>query len=432
MTSIGRLDTLVAQNPMPGWRIAALIISVLIAAAFIWAGFARLDEVSVAPGEVVPQGQVKTIQHLEGGIIQQINVAEGDTVAKDAPLVQLELGISGTNREELEVQNDGLALRRLRLVAEANGQPVAFPASVPPRLKDVLATERETYESRRKQFESSLAVLQSQTQQKTLDIRALEAKRQATDSNLKRAQERLKISAELLKTNLVPKVEHLQLEAEVENLQGQLSEVQAQIPKEREALSGLKEQERLAALKVRRDAVDELGQVDLAIARNRELLAKATDQERRTIIRSPIDGVVKNLRYHTIGGVVKPGEPIMEIVPLDEKLIVETRLNPVDVGYVHAGQKAVVKVSTYDFVRYGGLDGTVQNVAADTSLDRNGAPYFRVVVATDKAYLGDHPGSYPIAPGMQTTVDIHTGTKSVLQYLVEPVIKLRHEAFRER
>jgi adhesin transport system membrane fusion protein len=427
-----RLDALVQDNPLPGWRRAAWTISLLIAAALAWGGVARLDEVSVAPGEVVPKGQVKTIQHLEGGIIQQIHVNEGDTVSRNAPLVQIELGISGTNREELEVQNDGLALRRLRLVAEATNRPVEFPANVPPRLANVLASERDAYESRKRQFESGLAVMQSQTQQKALDIRTLEAKRQALQANLKLARERLAISNELLKSSLVPRTENLQLQAEVESLQGQLAEIEATIPKEREAHAELKEREREADLKFRRAAVEDLGVVDLTIARNRELLTKAAEQERRTVIRSPIDGVVKNLRFHTVGGVVRPGEPIMEIVPVDEKLVVEARLNPVDVGYVSAGQKAVVKVSTYDYVRYGGLDGVVKNVAADTSLDRNGAPYFRVVVETEKSYLGDDPGTYPIAPGMQASVDIHTGTKSVLQFLVEPVVKLRHEAFRER
>jgi adhesin transport system membrane fusion protein len=429
---MARLDDLVRNNPLPGWRRVAWTVSALLAVGLAWGGVARLDEVAVAAGEVVPQGQVKTVQHLEGGIIQQINVREGDTVDRDVALVQLELGISGTNREELEVQNDGLALRRLRLVAEAENKPVVFPDKVAPRLTDVLASEREAYTSRKRQFESGLAVLQSQTQQKSLELRALEARRNAVDSNLKRARERLSISADLLKSGLVPRTEHLQLESEVESLQGTLSEVQAVIPKEREALAEFKEREREAELKFRRAAVEDLGQVDLAIARNRELLNKATDQERRTVIRAPIDGVVKNLRYHTIGGVVRPGEPIMEIVPLNEKLVVEARLSPVDVGYVRSGQPAVVKVSTYDFVRYGGLDGTVINVAADSTVDRNGAPYFRVVVETEKSYLGDTPGSNSIAPGMQATVDIHTGTKSVLQYLVEPVVKLRHEAFRER
>jgi adhesin transport system membrane fusion protein len=429
---MARLDELVQKNPLPGWRRVAWTVSALLAVGLVWGTLARLDEVAVAAGEVVPQGQVKTVQHLEGGIIQQINVREGDTVERDVALVQLELGISGTNREELEVQNDGLALRRLRLLAEAENKPVVFPDKVAPRLADVLTSEREAYTSRKRQFESGLIVLQSQTQQKSLELRALEARRNALDSNLKRARERLSISADLLKSGLVPRTEHLQLESEVESLAGQLSEVSAVIPKEREALAEFKEREREAELKFRRAAVEDLGQVDLAIARNRELLNKATDQERRTVIRAPIDGVVKNLRYHTIGGVVRPGEPIMEIVPLNEKLVVEARLSPVDVGYVRSGQPAVVKVSTYDFVRYGGLDGTVLNVAADSTIDRNGAPFFRVVVETEKSYLGETPGSNPIAPGMQATVDIHTGTKSVLQYLVEPVVKLRHEAFRER
>jgi adhesin transport system membrane fusion protein len=240
------------------------------------------------------------------------------------------------------------------------------------------------------------------------------------------------MSKDLLSKDLVPRMEYLQLESEVESLQGQLGETEAQIPRARQALAEARERERTSVLSFQRAAVEELGQVELTIARTRELLSKATDQERRTMIRSPIEGVVKNLRYHTIGGVVRPGDPIMEIVPLNENLVIEARLNPVDVGYVSAGQPAVVKVTTYDYIRYGGLDGKVVNVAADASLDRTGQPYFKVVVQTDRAYLGDQPDLYRIAPGMQATVDIHTGTKSVLNYLVTPVLKLRHEAFRER
>jgi len=180
------------------------------------------------------------------------------------------------------------------------------------------------------------------------------------------------------------------------------------------------------------DTAEELGQVELQIARTREVVAKMTDQARRTQIESPIDGVVKNLRFHTIGGVVKPGDPIMDIVPSNDSLVIEGRVAPVDVGYVRVGQKAVVKVTTYDFVRYGGLEGEVIVLAPDATSDRTGKQYFRVVVQTDKAYLGNGPAEYPISPGMEATIDIHTGQKSVLEYLVSPVLKLKHEAFRER
>ena len=429
---MSRLDDVVRDNPLPGWRAAAWTVSALLAAALAWAWQARLDEVAVAQAEVVPQGQVRVIQHLEGGIVQRIHVAEGQSIEAGMPLVQLDLGAAGVNREELEVQIAGLELRRARLQAEARGTALALPAEVSPRLADVLATEREAHVSRQRQFESGQAVLQSQTQQRQQDLTALEAKRQALQGNLRLSRERLAMSKELLANELVPRMEYLQLESEVESLQGQLGETEAQIPRARQALAEARERERTAVLTFRRAAVEELGQVELTMARTRELLSKATDQERRTVIRSSIDGVVKNLRYHTIGGVVRPGDPIMEIVPLNENLVIEARLNPVDVGYVTAGQPAVVKVTTYDYVRYGGLDGTVVNVAADATLDRSGHPYFKVVVQTDKAFLGDQPDLYRIAPGMQATVDIHTGTKSVLNYLITPVLKLRHEAFRER
>ena len=182
----------------------------------------------------------------------------------------------------------------------------------------------------------------------------------------------------------------------------------------------------------RREAEDELGKSEQAIARITTLLDEATEQNVRSEIKSPIDGVVKNMRYNTIGGVVLPGEPVMEIVPTGGNLVVEAKLKPTDRGYVETGQPAVVKISTYDFVRYGSLDGTVSLVAADTSTDPDLGPFYRVVIETDKSYLGDVEGELPILPGMGATVDIHTGRKSVMDYLIKPVLKLRSEAFRER
>ena len=161
-------------------------------------------------------------------------------------------------------------------------------------------------------------------------------------------------------------------------------------------------------------------------------MVAATAQAKRTRITSPIDGIVKNLRYHTIGGVVRPGEPIMEIVPTHERLVVEAKLNPIDRGHVVEGQRVVVKVKSYDFVRYGGLEGKVTHIATDANSDPDGQPYFRLLAETDRAYLGEEVGSLRIIAGMRASVDIHTGSKSVIKYLLKPVLKLKHEAFRER
>jgi adhesin transport system membrane fusion protein len=227
-------------------------------------------------------------------------------------------------------------------------------------------------------------------------------------------------------------MEHLRLQAEVESLEGELQGLGPALPRARAAVAEAAQRLREGEVRFQREAREGVGETEQNIARVQELLAQATDQGVRAEIKSPIDGVVKKLRYNTIGGVVTPGEAIMDIVPTGEKLIIEARLSPIDRGYVDAGQPALVKISTYDFVRYGGLTGVVSQVAPDASTDKNGTPYFDVIVETDKAYLGDRAGKLPITPGMQATVDIHTGTRSVMEYLIKPVLKLRDEAFRER
>jgi len=340
------LDTLLSGHPIPTWRPVARAVMLLLAGAFAWAYLAQLEEVAMASGEVVPQGKLKVIQHLEGGIIEEIFVQEGDTVQSGQALVQLDLASGGTNREELRVRLDGLLLVRAKLQAEAEDRPLEFPAEVAKRRSSQVLAQRQAFEARRCELDSTINVLQSQVRQ--------------------------------------------------------------------------------------REAQDELGQTEQSIDRISELLSQADKQDLRAEIKSPIDGVVKNMRHNTIGGVVRPGEPIMEIVPTGENLVVEAKLSPTDRGYVAEGQPARVKISTYDFVRYGSLDGKVIRVAPDSTTDQSGVPYFRVIIETDKTFLGEEEGKLPIVPGMQAIVDIRTGNKSVLEYLVKPVLKLRHEAFRER
>lgn len=426
-----RLDMLLARHPLPSWRPVAWLVMLLIAAFLGWAYFARLDEFAMAPGEVVPQGKVKVIQHLEGGIIKKIDVKEGDSVVAGQPLVHLDLGAAALNLNELQARLDGQLLRRARLRAEAEGAPLIFPREAERRHPALARSERSAYLARREELGSELAVLNSQLQQKQLQVAELEARQRAVSNNLELARERLRLSQSLLAKELTPRIEHLQLRAEVENLQGEKMILEQSVPRAHAAAAEVAAKLKEAKVRFRRRAEEELGITEQTIARLVELLSEASKQGRRAVIRSPIDGVVKNMRYHTIGGVVKPGEPIMEIVPTGDRLVVEAQLSPTDRGYVEPGQRAVVKVTAYDFVRYGGLDGTVVHVAPDSSTSPNGAPYFRVIVETDKSYLGEEQGKLPISPGMQATVDIHTGRKSVLQYLLKPVLKLRHEAFRE-
>ena len=427
-----KLDALLTDNPLPSWRALAWPAMIMIAVTIGWSAIAELDEVAVSSGEVVPLGRIKVVQHLEGGIIKEIYVREGDTVKENQPLMLLDLASTGTNREELRARLDGLLLIAARLEAEANGKIPEFPADLAVRQPAVHAAQRQTHEARKRELDSTIGVMREQVRQKELEIRELDSKRKASGRNLELAKQRLKMSSSLLGSGLTARVEHLKLEAEVESLEGEVQVLVSSLPRAQSALVESQQRQRELEVKFRREAQDELGKTELDMSRVRELLSKATEQGIRTEVRSPNDGIVKNMKFNTLGGVIRPGDPIMEIVPTGDNLVVESKLNPTDRGYVESGQRALIKVSTYDYARYGGLDGEVILVAPDSTTDQQGNVYFRVVVHPDKTYLGRRPGELPITPGMQATVDIQTGTKSVMEYMVKPVLKLRSEAFRER
>jgi adhesin transport system membrane fusion protein len=496
---MSRLDDLVASHPLPTWRTIAWPVMILLGAVVVWSNYFEIDEVSIATGEVVPRGNIKVIQHLEGGIVQAIHVEDGDFVKQGQPLLQLDLGAGGVNREELETRLDSDLLVKARLEAETQGKPLSIPEELEKRRPIQAVAEQRAYVARQQQLDARIGVqlqlirqreleveefsarmralqdrkrelsspagsLLQQARQKELEIKELETQRMTATNNLRLLRERFAMSTRLVADGLVSKMDHLELESELRSLEGQIDGLNQSIPRARAALNEvrgiLKEQiesiesdinsltpsisraeaavlearqrVREEQIRFQREAQEELVKTEQSIARTRELLSQATEQKIRTDIRSPIDGIVKNLRYHTIGGVVMAGEPIMEIVPIGENVVIEAKLNPTDRGYVRVGQPTVVKISTYDYSRYGGLDGVVTMVAPDSSTDDKGETFFRVLVQTDKTYLGRTQGELPITPGMEATVDIHTGSRTFLEYLIRPVLKLRHEAFRER
>lgn len=430
---MSRLDQLVSRTPLRGWRLTGWCVIVAICAIAAWAYFSKLERVASAEGAVVPQGQVKVIQHLEGGIIKDIRVKEGDAVKAGDVLLQLDTGIVGSTQAESQIDLDGLILTRARLEAEATGNELSFPEIEAERRPDLVLAERQAYDGNRRSTESTLAVLEDRLQQQQHNVAQLQAELRAAQNNQALAEERFRMAEELVKDGLLPRLEYVQLKQEVEKYSGEASSLRAQLPKARAAVEEAENRIEEEKNTVKRRALEELASIELRIARAREILARTTDQVVRTEIKSPIDGVVKSLRYHTIGAVALPGEPLMEIVPSEAKLVIEARLSPIDVGQVRVGQPTVVKISTYDFAQYGALDGLVTYISADSQTDpKDGSTYFRVIAETDRTHLGDRPGELPITPGMQATLDIHTGERSVLDFLLRPIKKLGSEAFRER
>ncbi len=429
---MSRLDRLIDHYPLPTWRIVAWPVALLTLAFAAWAAVAKLDEVSIAAGEIAPRGKVKIVQHLEGGIIEKLFVREGARVAAGDLLIRLDLATSGVNTAELQARLDGARLKRARLIAESEGRQPEFPPDAAERQPSLAKGESRLFKTRKAEHASALAVLAEQIRQRKLEVEELLAKRAALRRNLALGRQRLKMSESLLAEGLTARMEHLELQAEVEAVAGELEKLRPALPRARAAVAESEQRSIELRRRLSREAEDELDRVAQQIAELEEVVATANDQQRRADIRSPIDGVVKQMRFHTIGGVVSPGEPILEIVPIDDTLIVEARLSPVDRGHVREGQPAMVKVSTYDFFRYGGLDGIVTYVAPDSTTSNDGVPYFQVIVETGKSYLGDEANPLPISPGMQAVVDIHTGKKTVLEYLLKPILTVREEAFRER
>jgi len=429
---MSRLDVLNDATPIRHYRWIAWVVVLLLSAFVIWANFARLEEVSIATGEVIPSGETKVIQHLEGGIIERIHVADGDIVTAGQPLVQLDLLSTQASQDELEVSLDSLIIQRARLQAEADGAEPMFPPEVAARRPEIARQELAAFEARRSELESTIEVLKSQVRQRQNEIEEAQRRRNGLRDQLVVAQERLTMAEDLLPQQLVSRIDYLEAQQTVERLQTDLDAIGPAITRTRDALIEAQQRVQEKERGFRREALDELNKREVEIARVREALLRASDKTRRTEIVSPIDGVVKNLAYNTIGGVVRPGDAIMEIVPTSDKLVIKGRLNPIDIGYVRVGQPAVVKLSTYDYARYGGLEGEVTYISADNFTTQDGETYFEVRAATDKSYLGDSENEFPIAPGMQATIDIHTGEKSVIEYLLKPVLKLKTEAFRER
>jgi adhesin transport system membrane fusion protein len=426
------LDELKKRRRPSAWRLLGWTAAGLIIAFVAWARTASFDQFATALGEVTPSDKVKVIQHLEGGMIKNLYVTDGQVVAPEDPLVELQLAVTGTNPEELAARLDGLNLTRARLMAESRGIALVLPSVIAVRHPDLAAAEQAAYDAHKIELANRLQSAQDRVTQQELAVSEMVATANATSIDLGLSRKNLAMSADLLKDGLTSKMDHLEKEREVKLLEGKLETLQSSIPKAKAALAEAERDFDDEKFKDQSEILEHLGRIEQEIASVKELLAEAQDQSLRRLIRSPVAGIVKNMHYHTIGGVVGAGTPIMEIVPTEEKLVIEARLRPEDVGNVKLGQSVRIKVSAYDYIRFGALEGTLTYISADSLVDDEGLPYFQVRVKPERAYLGAKEGELPIRPGMTASVDIRTGAKTVLEYLLKPVIRLRYDALHER
>ncbi len=422
------------RGPHKSATMLLLVIGLMLIVFISWAAFAELDEVTRGEGRVIPSGKVQVAQHFEGGVVEEILVREGAIVEKD----QVLLRINNTNAEAEYQENLSRswslkgAIARLR--AEATGGELEMPGEVEKNAPQVARRETDLYESRKAKMRADIDGLGSkvdQARQAFLEVQSNARALGAQVSSLSREVARMQ---DALSKGVVSEIEVIRLRREYTRTAGELRTTRLAIPRAKAALREAEQAKRAGGATTRAEARRELSEAEGQLAVVAEKLKGGIQRVTRSEVKAPVRGTVKQINVNTVGGTVKPGEDLVEIVPLEDSLLIEAKIRPADIGQLRLGLPAVVKISAYDFSIYGGLEGIVDRISADAIEDENkrGESFFRVTVRTKKTYLGPDDKPQAIIPGMTASVDIKTGKKTVLAYIMKPILKAKNEALRER
>ena len=401
-------------------------------AAVAWAWWAEIDEVTRGQGTVIPSSQVQVIQNLEGGILKEILVREGEMVEAGQILLRIDDTGFAASLGEQQAARYSLMGQMARLTAESEGGALEFPPELMAEARQLAVNERKLFNARRADLKSQLGILRQQMDQRKQELTELRGQLKQNRSGLVLLEEELQMTEPLVRNGVVPKINLLRLRREVNDLEGLIQSTILALPRAKSAVQEASRRIEERYLNSRSEALRELNAVKAEFAQVEQSILAARDRVVRTDLRSPVRGIVKQLNISTIGGVVMPGMNLMEVVPLDDTLLVEARVLPADVAFLKPGQEATVKLTAYDFAIYGGLPATLERISADTIVDERGDSYYQIIVRTDKSELVHQGKVLPIIPGMVASVDILTGRKTVLDYLLKPILKARNRALTER
>jgi adhesin transport system membrane fusion protein len=402
---------------------------------FIWAYFAEIDEITVGEGKVIPSSQVQIIQNLEGGIVADIPVKVGDLVSKGQIIMKLDPTRFSSSMSETQAKRESLLAKVARLEAEATGMQFKPPAELMKTNPQLVNEERTLMESRQQELSTAMMVLRQQAEQRAQELSEKKANYQQLQESQDLVSQELKISKPMAAQGVMSAVEILRLERQLSDVKGQMDAARLAIPRLEQAAAEARSKITASMAKFRSDAAADLNLARAELAGTSAVSLAAEDRLARTAVRSPVSGIIKQLKVTTVGGVIQPGMEVMEIVPLEDNLLVETKIRPSDVGFLRPGQEATVKVTAYDFSIYGGLDALVENITADTITTEKGdktESFYIVRVRTKSTTFSASKKALPIMPGMVATVHIRTGKKTILNYLLKPIIKARYDAMRER
>jgi len=427
------------------WALAALILTFII-----WAYFAALEQVTSGEGKVIPSSNTQIVQSLDGGILEELYVREGMSVVKGQPIARIDdtRFQSDVNQQKQEV--DSLRANIIRLRAELSSilvgddsnwrlqikiakKEVIFTNEFTEKMPELVARQQQEYNGRLDSLINQLAIQGRKIEQKKQEIQELDSKVATLQRSYDFANKELSLTRPLAEKNIIPEVELLKLERNVNDILGELEGVQLLRPKSESSLSETVLQRRETALKYRTDTRAELNKMQAELSRMNEAQVGVQDKVEKALMTSPVVGTIKTIHINTLGGVITPGQPLMEIVPTQDKLLIEAKIKPQDIAFLHPGLPAIVKVTAYDFAKYGGLHGKVEHISADTTQDDKGNSFYVIRVRTDSSsIIKKDKTELPIIPGMMTTVDVITGKRTVLEYILNPVLRAKQSALREQ
>lgn len=412
-------------------RMLILVITTVLSAFIAWAATARIEEMAISFGQVIPSGRVQPVQHLEGGIAAAILVADGDHVEAGQLVVQLDPTSALAELDQMRARLVALSLQNERLRAYVAGRAPAYP-EVESRFAWLVDDQKAFHEVQERSRSNQMAVIDNQIDQRRSEVAILEEHESTLNRQAELFDEERSMRKTLFDKGLSSKIALLNILRESLHIRGELARAQGQ---RRQALSALAEvnNRRLELdTRLREDAMNQLATASSEFAQVTEAIRKLEDRVGRVQITAPVAGIVKGLTVTSPGTVIAPGKTILEVVPVDDAMQLETKISTRDIGHVHAGQPANVKFVAYDFARYGVMTGTLASISATTFLDPDGQPHYRGIIALDRPYLGDDPNQQRILPGMTAQAEVRTGEKTLLEYLLRPIYRAMQQGFRER
>lgn len=399
----------------------------------IWANFAKLDEVTRGDGKVIPSSEIQAMQTLEAGIIEEFLVREGDSVEAGQVLMRLSDIEASSDLGANQARFLGLLASITRLQAEAEGKmTVEFPENVMKGAPQSVAEEMNSFRANQQQLQNQMNIFRQQLSQREQELREIQTKIADTRSVIALQREEKNMVEPLVARGSAPRLELLQLERSIREKTTELNSYSSSVPRIKSAID--EAQARLSEVETaaKAQAQTELSAKMIELNEIRERLTALKDRKTRTELKSPVNGIIQELLVNTIGGVVRPGEDLIKIVPRDDTLIVEAKIRPADRAFIHPGQKAVIKITAYDFSIYGGIKGELTYISQDTFEDEQGEVYYTVRLTTEKNHLVHNGEKKPITTGMVASVDILTGEKTVMEYLLKPFVKTLDNAMNER